>query len=82
MMKEMYNGLVVRRVRISVVGGIVVEGEILKTFIMKLEFPRIYELVELSKTPLFQSIKFMTSLPTLISDLMMLKVKLFWLYIL
>ncbi|KAI7848597.1 hypothetical protein BDC45DRAFT_540885 [Circinella umbellata] len=63
----------VRGVRISVVGGIVVEGEILKTFIMKLEFPRIYELVELSKTPLFQSIKFMTSLPTLISDLMMLK---------
>ena len=82
MMKEMYNDLVVRGVRNPVVGGILVEGEIMKTFIMKLEFARIYELVELSKTPLFQSITFMTLLPTLVSDLMMLKVKLFWLYIL
>ena len=79
MMKEIYNDLVARGVTNPVVGGILVEGETMKTFVMRLEFARIYELVEVSRTPIFQSIKTLTSLPTLVSDLMTLKVKLFWL---
>ena len=75
MMKMMINELLLEGIESALVGGVLVQGRRMRTFIMKLEYKEIYEMIELSDTQLFQDIKSMTALPSLVEDLLKLKVK-------
>ena len=75
MMKMMINELLLEGIESALVGGVLVQGRRMRTFIMKLEYKEIYEMIELSDTQLFQDIKSMTALPSLVEDLLKLEVK-------
>ena len=75
MTKMMINELLLEGIEHPLVGGVLVQGRRMRTFVTRLEFKEIYEMIELSDTQLFQDIKSMTSLPSVVEDLLKLKVK-------
>ncbi|KAI9250255.1 hypothetical protein BDA99DRAFT_608542 [Phascolomyces articulosus] len=73
MMRSMYNALIQSKVSNPIVGGILVEGKVMRTFIMKLQYRETYELIQLAKSDLYHDIKSLSNLPMLIQDLLWLK---------
>ena len=71
----MYNDLVERGINDPIVGGILVSGTDMRTFVLQLEFSKTYELVQLSKAEIFSNTSSMTLLPTLVNNLLWLKVR-------
>ncbi|KAI9252979.1 hypothetical protein BDA99DRAFT_563282 [Phascolomyces articulosus] len=73
MMRSMVNDLILFGVKAPMVGGVLVKGKRMSTYIMKLDYPSIYEFIELSDSPLFQDIASLSLLPRLVQDLVNLK---------
>ena len=73
----MLNKLVREGVGKPVVGGILVTGFQTQTYKMELIDIGVYRMVELSKTLFFRNIHELTLIPTIVSNLLQLKVKKF-----
>lgn len=73
-MKWMLNKLVREGVEMLVVGGVLITGFTMYTFKMELIDASIYRMVQLSKTLLFRNLQGLVLLPTIVSNLLQLKV--------
>lgn len=73
-MKWMLNKLVREGVETPVVGGVLITGFTMYTFKMELIDASIYRMVQLSKTLLFRNFQGLVLLPTIVSNLLQLKV--------
>lgn len=73
-MRWMLNKLVQEGVGRPVVGGILISGFHMQTYKMELIDVGVYRMVELSETLFFRNIHELTLIPTIVSNLLQLKV--------
>lgn len=72
-MKIILNGLIVKGVSKPKVCGIHCEGENVETYVMDIPSPKLYRLVNASKTKLFKNLDQISLLPNLITHILCLK---------